>query len=228
LPPSDLSLFCMSNVAQGIEWAIQEKVDILSLSFGYPAISLPLFKIRDALERADKQGMIIIASAGNESRRHHAAWPARVEEHVLCANSADKDGNPSDFNPPANGSNHFFARTERIKSTWLGDGYRIQSGTSWSAPALAAFAAVFIEYVDHYLNSHDVNEIQRRQARSLRTRNGMATVFRTLCSMPGRRGPSGDKRYVVDARIAFDSGGGPEVNYDNLPLYILHVLAGLQ
>ncbi|KAI3336955.1 hypothetical protein HD806DRAFT_475279 [Xylariaceae sp. AK1471] len=218
----------INALLKGIDWAIKEKVDAISLSFGYPEITPPLYNISDAIAKADREGIIVIAAAGNKRRQQGPAWPAKVKDLVLCANSADKEGNPSDFNPPTGGSNNFFVRTERIQSTWLREGYKIQSGTSWSAPALAAIAAVLIEYVDHFLSSHEVTETQRRHARALRTRSGVAAVFRELCSMPGPKASEDDKRYVVDARIAFDFSGGFENTYDNLAFIILSILARLQ
>ncbi len=75
----------LSEVIQGIEWAIEHKIDILNMSFGTYQYSALL---EEVVNRARATGMILIASSGNDYSGD-AMYPGRYEE-VLCVGSHDE------------------------------------------------------------------------------------------------------------------------------------------
>lgn len=65
-------------VVAGIDWGISEKVDVVSMSLGGP-LALPSQK--KAIERAESEGLIVVAASGNDGVRrisYPAAYPSVI------------------------------------------------------------------------------------------------------------------------------------------------------
>lgn len=79
---------CEKYITQGIRWAIQEKVDILTLPLGRLRSSVP---IRDAIERAIASDIKVFAAAGNRGP-DHVLFPANMSK-VVAVTGVDQQGN---------------------------------------------------------------------------------------------------------------------------------------
>ena len=124
----------ISRVVDAIYWAIENKVNIINISFGTTTDSEALHK---AIKDAYKAGILIIAAAGNQNT---VEFPAAYDE-VIAVGSIDSTGKICDY--CANGSQlELVAPGEQIVSSGAFDGTMVSSGTSMAAPHVTGVASV--------------------------------------------------------------------------------------
>ncbi len=124
----------MADVAAGIVYAADEGADIINLSLGSMVGSQVT---KDAVDYALEKGVTVIASAGN-SGGSLPGFPARYE-NVVAVGAIDSNGSRSSF---SNKGGDIWAPGRDVHTTYLDDGYKALNGTSFSAPYVAAMAAV--------------------------------------------------------------------------------------
>lgn len=83
----------IEHVVDGFEWSIENKVDIINLSFGFKH-DLP--ELKEIVDKAIENNIIIVASAGNNSGLG-ADYPAYYE-NVISVGSINNKFEISDFN----------------------------------------------------------------------------------------------------------------------------------
>ena len=124
----------ISRIIEAINWAIDEKVNIINMSFGTTANSQALY---NAIQKANDAGILLIASAGNNET---IEYPAKYEE-VVAVGSINAEGELSEQS--ASGDElEVVAPGEQILSTSAFDGVMACSGTSMSAPHVAGVASI--------------------------------------------------------------------------------------
>jgi serine protease len=76
-----------SAILAGVNWAVQEKVDVVNMSLGGPMIS-PVE--REAYRRAEAAGVMIVAATGNDADgpKHDVGYPAAVPS-VMAVGAID-------------------------------------------------------------------------------------------------------------------------------------------
>ncbi len=124
----------MADVAAGIVYAADEGADIINLSLGSMVGSQVT---EDAVNHAVGKGVTVIASAGN-SGGALPGFPARYE-NVVAVGAIDPDGARSSF---SNKGGDIWAPGRDVHTIYLDNGYKALNGTSFSAPYVAAMAAV--------------------------------------------------------------------------------------
>ena len=124
----------MADVAAGIVYAADNGADIINLSLG-SMIGSQVTK--DAVDHAIASGVTIIASAGN-SGGNLPGYPARYE-NVVAVGAIDPNGARSSF---SNKGGDIWAPGRDVHTIYLDNGYKALNGTSFSAPYVAAMAAV--------------------------------------------------------------------------------------
>ncbi|KAI1085197.1 peptidase S8/S53 domain-containing protein [Whalleya microplaca] len=104
------------KVARAIEHAVTTwRTHIISLSFGCEDIS---YKIRDAIEEALKNDVIILAATGNSGNLKDIAYPAR-EPGVFQIYATDGFGNKTNFSAHSDGrDDQYFIMGSGVLSTW--------------------------------------------------------------------------------------------------------------
>ena len=120
--------------------------------------------ISAALKKAQKDNVIIIASASNEGGNRTITFPARLK-NVFCICSADGKGFPSRFNLPIEAKKQaetFSALGEGVKGACPMTSktetetseppFTRMFGTSVAAPIVAGIAAILIDYTRQYLD----------------------------------------------------------------------------
>lgn len=129
----------MEWIADGIRWAADQGVDIISMSLGADAVPLS-YKLRDACDYAYGRGVTIVAASGNEAGA--VCQPASYESVIAVAavNSRKQHADFSNFGPEID----FAAGGVDVFSTYLDNSYAKLSGTSMATPALAAAAALIV------------------------------------------------------------------------------------
>lgn len=101
---------------QALEWAINEEVDIISMSFGMdndnPAMQKQILK-------AYNENIIMFAAASNRGQNYEVTFPAR-ENEVICIYSTNGNGSKSHCNPTRlkNSGYHFATVGVAVKSAW--------------------------------------------------------------------------------------------------------------
>lgn len=124
----------MADVAAGIVYAADNGADIINLSLGSMVGSQVT---EDAVNHAVGKGATVIASAGN-SGAALPGFPGRYE-NVVAVGAIDPNGERSSF---SNKGGDIWAPGRDIHTIYLDNAYKALNGTSFSAPYVAAMAAV--------------------------------------------------------------------------------------
>ncbi|MGM0843741.1 MAG: cell wall-binding repeat-containing protein [Bacillota bacterium] len=143
----------ISSVISGIEYAMTQDVDIINISLGSYTNSLAL---RDTVQQAIEQGIIIVAAAGNHDR-NDVMYPAKYPD-VLSVGSM----NGSSFEK-AEFSNHgmyidVVTPGTNVLSTWVNGDYHVMEGTSMSAGMVSSLAAMILQQ-SPYLSNRQVKGV---------------------------------------------------------------------
>lgn len=129
----------VSRVIEGIYMAIDQKVNIINMSFGVSQYSSAL---EQAVRDAKDAGILLVAAAGNTGGEG-VQYPAALDE-VIAVGSVDKDGEVAEDS--AIGEElEIVAPGELVRSTGELGNELVSSGTSLAAPQVAAVASLIWE-----------------------------------------------------------------------------------
>lgn len=129
-------------IIKGIDWAIEKKMDIISMSLGSKYDS-PM--LHEAVKRAYRKNITIVAAAGNDGDEYpdnDIDYPGKYPE-TIAVGSINKylkrswfsgDGKELDISAPG----------EEITSTYLENKYAVLSGTSMATPFVTGVLALLI------------------------------------------------------------------------------------
>ena len=141
------------SITDGINLAVENKVDIISMSLGCPQ---PSQQLQDAIQRAFNAGVIIVAAAGNS---HGAVdYPAAYPE-VIAVSAIDKNGHIADFS----------CRGDAIKaaapgvdcySTYTNNQYALLSGTSQATPYISGVCALLLAWARKTPTAEQIHNCQ--------------------------------------------------------------------
>ncbi|MEK9152532.1 MAG: S8 family peptidase [Patescibacteria group bacterium] len=131
----------LSDVVAGIDWAVQNGAQVLSMSL---SSSADVQALHDACDRAAAAGRLVIAAAGNSGDGNPATndvgYPAKYASVVAVA-ATDSNNNVAYFS--SDGAEvEVAAPGVSVKSTWKGGGYATISGTSMATPHVSGLAAL--------------------------------------------------------------------------------------
>ncbi|HZX44234.1 MAG TPA: S8 family peptidase, partial [Candidatus Nanoarchaeia archaeon] len=129
----------LSNAIGGVEWAIDNNMNIISMSFGMEAYSQIFKKV---LDEAYANGTLIVAAAGNNGR--DILYPAAYSS-VIAVGATDENNERASFSS-FGADMELVAAGVSINSTSLADTYSLSSGTSMAAPHVAGVAALVWAY----------------------------------------------------------------------------------
>jgi subtilisin family serine protease len=177
--------------ADAIFDAIDKKVDIVSMSFGWSTHTHD--KLHKPIKRANDIGILLFAASSNGGVGGEMSYPARADE-VFAIDAADGFGSSSRFNTPPGSSYtcRFTALGDAVRSAYPvhrgvmpGEekpGWRRMSGTSCATPIAAGIAALVLEFArqpplcyDTFIEKH------------LKTVTGMREVLKLHLSKPSGR-----------------------------------------
>lgn len=126
-----------SAVISGIEWAIENKMNVINMSLGSAE---PTEAQHKALKAAYDEGIIIVASAGNRGPDGVMSYPARFPETIAVA-ALDLNENVASFSSRGEEVD-VIAPGVRIYSTTKDGGYGYKFGTSMACPHVSGIAAL--------------------------------------------------------------------------------------
>ena len=171
----------VSDIVAGIEWCIRNQMDIINMSFG---MKTPHKALEEAVKSAQRSGIVVVASSGNEGRIGDIDYPARYRS-TIAVGATTRGGRIAPFSNRGRQID-IYAPGDKVISTWLGGGYRELSGTSMATSHVTGIIALLLA------ESPDLTPaaIKRRLIRSttavkrgsVRLRAGQASAL--LCLKP--------------------------------------------
>lgn len=124
----------LSDIIAGINYAIEQDVDIINMSFGTLE---EVESLHDAIKLAHNAGIILIGAAGNENG-DDCFYPGAYPE-VICVVAIDEQNEILSFSST---KGDISAPGDSIYSTYLDGTYRRFSGTSMATPFVSGTAAL--------------------------------------------------------------------------------------
>lgn len=129
------------NVAKGIDWAIDQNVDFISLSLGSPN---RIHEVYQSIRRCEEAGIIVFCAAGNAGETQNIFYPAAYDE-AISIGAIDQNMCRASFS--CTGMNlDFMAPGVEILSTVPKNWYAKLSGTSMATPFAIGVAALLLSY----------------------------------------------------------------------------------
>ncbi|NQE53422.1 Tk-subtilisin [ANME-1 cluster archaeon GoMg3.2] len=128
----------VSDIIAGIEWAVENGADIISMSLGTTS-DVP--SLDGACDAAWNNGVLLVAAAGNEEGSP-VIYPAAYSS-VIAVSATNSDDNLASFSSTGP-EVELAAPGVNIYSTYKKGGYAIKSGTSMACPHVAGTAALAI------------------------------------------------------------------------------------
>jgi subtilisin family serine protease len=143
----------VSDVILGIQWSIEDEMDVISMSLG---TSSDVQSLHDACDAAYAAGIVVVAAAGNSGDTDpddDVIYPAKYSSVIAVAATDDTNTRASwsGDGPEV----ELAAPGVAIYSTWKGGEYDTKSGTSMAAPHVAGTAALVLA-ANPGLNPDDV------------------------------------------------------------------------
>lgn len=178
------------GIAAGIDWAVAEGADVISMSLGgaSPDPHMPA-----AIKRATDAGVIVIVAAGNEGPGPNTdGYPARYEG-VISVAACDKNKAIANFSSRGK-SVWITAPGVNVRSTYPGGQYATMSGTSMACPGAAGVAALWC--------AGNVNVAKKDRPSAVKN------WFKAVGSVAVRTDASG---YGIPDAGKINDGGGPVV-----------------
>ena len=139
------------SIVEGIKKAMELDVDIISMSLG--SSSTPPPSLEFAVKNAAKQGIIMVAAAGNDGRGVN--YPAKYDE-VIAVAAMDENKNPAPFTSRGEEVDSLAPGVD-IYSTFLNNGYAKMSGTSQACPFIAGLCALLLAHSRNNPNVPQIN-----------------------------------------------------------------------
>lgn len=129
-----------SDIVEGLDWCIRHNMNVINMSFGMEKNSTT---IRELIRRANRKGIVLVASAGNSGKEPgQLDFPARLQE-VIAVSASDSKNKIADFSSRGPGI-AVTAPGVNVCSTFPGKTYRSLDGTSMSAPHVSGSAALLL------------------------------------------------------------------------------------
>ncbi|WP_150275777.1 S8 family peptidase [Paenibacillus tepidiphilus] len=155
----------VSDIVLGIDWCVQNKIDIINMSFGMKTRSKAL---HDVVIKAYRAGIAIIASSGNDGKRG-GDYPARYPE-AIAVGALDRRHRVAAF---SNRGPYIdvYGPGESVPSCWLKEGYKEMSGTSMATSHVTGAAALLLA-LRPGVSPRELKLLLRRTAMPLRLRKG--------------------------------------------------------
>lgn len=144
-----------AGILAGIDWALRQGCAVVSLSLGAPAQvgdrPSPVFE--QVGQRSLRRGTLIVAAAGNESRRPNEVRPVGHPANcpsIMAVGALDRSLRVAWFScaglAPQGGQVDIAAPGVAVRSAWPAPGlYNTLSGTSMATPHVAGIAALMAE-----------------------------------------------------------------------------------
>ncbi|MEW6105658.1 MAG: S8 family peptidase, partial [Bacillota bacterium] len=143
----------VSDIVQGMEWCMTNRMQIINMSFGTPDSSKALTM---AIDKAAQAGIVMVAAAGNDGRRDSVLYPAR-DPNVMAVTASTRDDRIASFSN-SGPQVAVAAPGEDVYSTYRDGGYKSLTGTSMACPHVSGVVALLLS-ASPGLTTDDVREV---------------------------------------------------------------------
>lgn len=130
------------SVSEGIKWAADMGVDLITMSLGAP---VKVQQVRKAIQYAAERGVVTFCAAGNAGNTKEVFYPANYLE-TIAIGAIGEDFQRARFSNTGQNLD-FMAPGVDIFSTVPDDWYATLSGTSMACPFAVGVAALVLSYV---------------------------------------------------------------------------------
>ncbi|WP_424991800.1 S8 family peptidase [Paenibacillus turpanensis] len=127
----------VSDIIHGIDWCVRNGMHIINMSFGMKKRSDSLLA---AVQSAERAGVLIITSSGNDGKKAELDYPARFPS-TIAVGATDKKNRIASFSNRGKGVD-VYAPGDKIYSTWLRGKYNAMSGTSMATAHVSGMIAL--------------------------------------------------------------------------------------
>jgi len=154
----------VSDILAGIEWAIENRMDVINMSFA-STLAFPA-SVHDAIELAYNTGVLLVAGAGNNGNAagtgDNITYPARYPEVIAVGGTDTQDNrwSASSTGPAL----ELMAPGVNVETTAIG-GYGTLTGTSMASPHAAGVGALLIASLME--SNHDVRQRMQQTVEDL-------------------------------------------------------------
>ena len=166
----------LSDIIHAIYYAVQNKANVINMSFDMSAKSTELTK---ALNHATDHNVVGVASAGNDGLQE-IVYPAALQKNAVGVASTDDFDQRSSFSNYGNQVVWVAAPGENIISTYPFGTYAVSSGTSFSAPFVSGTASLLLGLQPGLNQSHAASAVSHAQWIGSNMGYGRLDVYRTL------------------------------------------------
>lgn len=153
----------ISRVAEGIQWCIDNDIQIINMSFGMDNYSEVLEHL---IRKAEQAGILLIASVGNTGTeaKKEVQYPAGYQE-VIGVGSVNEKMERSSYSAVGNGV-ELMAPGENVPVSNIFSFQAVGKGTSFAAPHVTAVAALLWSH-DNTRSNREIRGILQSSARYL-------------------------------------------------------------
>ncbi|MFD7408363.1 type VII secretion-associated serine protease mycosin [Streptomyces sp. NPDC059866] len=155
------------TLADSIRYAVQAGADVINISQDTANAVEPTSRLKDAVDYALAQRVVVVASAGNDGLGGNVkvTYPASYEG-VLAVASSDRNNERAPFSQSGEFVGVAAPGVDMI-STVPGNGHCSDNGTSFSAPYVAGVAALLKAKYPKWTAQQIVAQIQQTAERSI-------------------------------------------------------------
>lgn len=155
----------VSDVIEGIDWCVQNGMQVLNMSLGTDEY---VSSFENACDQAYEAGLLLVAAAGNDGDGNpnttELSYPAAFDSVIAVAATDSNDQAPSWSNSGA--FVELAAPGVSVYSTYKGSNYTTKSGTSMAAPHVSGTAALVLARNPSLANGQ-VRSILQQKAKDL-------------------------------------------------------------
>jgi Subtilase family len=177
------------SILKGLDWAATQGARIVNMSFAGPADP----RLQDALAKANKKGIVLIAAAGNAGPNSPPLFPA-ADPNVIAVTATDIDDG---LFRGANRGKHIAVSAPGVEVLVPAPNgaYQFTTGTSVAAAEVSGIAALLIER-NPALKPADIRRILTSTAKDLGPKgpdssfgSGLVNALRAVTAAGGRGQP---------------------------------------
>ena len=153
------------NIIKGLDWAVERGARVINMSFAGPSDP----RLRDALARVAKRGVVLVAAAGNAGPQSPPLFPA-ADPNVIAVTATDVDDK---LFSGANRGSHIAVAAPGVDilAPSTGGTYQFTTGTSVASAQVSGVVALLLER-NPSLTPADVRRILTRTAKAIGPRGG--------------------------------------------------------
>ncbi|HUJ39260.1 MAG TPA: S8 family serine peptidase [Candidatus Acidoferrales bacterium] len=166
----------LSNIIAALYYAVQNHANVVNMSFDVTSASPAL---NAAIAYANKNGVVLVASAGNENTSARV-YPAALNPYVMGIASTSDADTKSSFSNYGNADVWIAAPGESVVSTYPGATYASSSGTSFSCPLVTGSVALLLDARGGVTQSRASSALAHARPLTPNLNNGRLDVYQAV------------------------------------------------